>query len=148
MAFFETESAPSDLDVSLSTSSEFIRKHSTTHRICLVTSGGTTAPLERNTVRFIDNFSRGTRGAASTEYFLEQGYAVVFLTRRNSLQPFSRHFQPQETLNRLAKGIVSEGRVSVELGAGSKRLHSVLEQYTRVSYTGYILFVCCCIFLL
>lgn len=36
-------------------------------RIVLVTSGGTTVPLERNTVRFVDNFSAGTRGSASTE---------------------------------------------------------------------------------
>lgn len=49
-------------------------------------------PLEQNTVRFLDNFSAGTRGAASTEYFLEHGYAVIFLMRRFSLEPFSRHF--------------------------------------------------------
>ena len=34
--------------------------------IVLVTSGGTTAPLERSAVRFIDNFSSGSRGAART----------------------------------------------------------------------------------
>ena len=38
-------------------------------RIALVTSGGTTVPLENNTVRFIDNFSAGTRGATSAECF-------------------------------------------------------------------------------
>ena len=31
-------------------------------------SGGTTVPLESRTVRFIDNFSVGTRGATSAEY--------------------------------------------------------------------------------
>ena len=36
-----------------------------------VTSGGTTVPLERRCVRFIDNFSGGTRGALSAERFLE-----------------------------------------------------------------------------
>ena len=36
-----------------------------------VTSGGTTVPLEKRCVRFIDNFSGGTRGALSTEAFLE-----------------------------------------------------------------------------
>jgi hypothetical protein len=39
--------------------------------IVLVTSGGTTVPLERNCVRFIDNFSKGTRGALSAEQFLQ-----------------------------------------------------------------------------
>ena len=37
-------------------------------RLVCVTSGGTTVPLERRCVRFIDNFSSGNRGAASTEY--------------------------------------------------------------------------------
>ncbi|VAI57934.1 unnamed protein product [Triticum turgidum subsp. durum] len=32
-----------------------------------VTSGGTTVPLEQRCVRYIDNFSSGHRGAASTE---------------------------------------------------------------------------------
>lgn len=35
--------------------------------IVLVTSGGTTVPLEQNTVRFVDNFSAGNRGATSVE---------------------------------------------------------------------------------
>lgn len=60
--------------------------------IVLVTSGGTTVPLENNTVRFIDNFSAGTRGATSAEYFLENGYAVIFLHREFSLLPYSRHY--------------------------------------------------------
>ena len=58
----------------------------------LVTSGGTTVPLERQTVRFIDNFSAGTRGATSAEYFLEADYAVIFLHRQFSLLPYSRHY--------------------------------------------------------
>ena len=39
--------------------------------IVCVTSGGTTVPLERRCIRFIDNFSGGTRGALSTECFLQ-----------------------------------------------------------------------------
>lgn len=34
----------------------------------------------------------GTRGATSAEYFLKAGYAVVFMHRQFSLQPFSRHY--------------------------------------------------------
>lgn len=49
-------------------------------------------PLENNTVRFIDNFSAGTRGATSAEYFLENDYAVIFLHREFSLLPYSRHY--------------------------------------------------------
>ena len=40
-------------------------------RLAVVTSGGTTAPLERRCVRFLDNFSQGTRGALSAEQFLQ-----------------------------------------------------------------------------
>lgn len=66
-------------------------------RVALVTSGGTTVPLEHNTVRFVDNFSAGTRGSTSAEYFLKQDYAVIFLHRYKSLEPFSRRF-PATTL--------------------------------------------------
>ncbi|XP_003488667.1 uncharacterized protein C4B3.18 [Bombus impatiens] len=71
------------------------------NKVVLVTSGGTTIPLEHNTVRFVDNFSAGTRGSASTEYFLENGYAVIFMHRVNSLEPFSRHFKGQKFLDML-----------------------------------------------
>lgn len=43
-------------------------------------------------MRFIDNFSAGTRGATSAEYYLENGYAVIFLHRQFSLLPYSRHY--------------------------------------------------------
>ncbi len=36
-------------------------------QIICVTSGGTSVPLEKNTVRSIENFSTGKRGAISTE---------------------------------------------------------------------------------
>ncbi len=39
--------------------------------IILVTSGGTSVPLELNTVRSIENFSTGTRGARSAEFFIK-----------------------------------------------------------------------------
>jgi phosphopantothenate-cysteine ligase len=41
--------------------------------VAVVTSGGTTVPLERRCVRFIDNFSSGQRGALSTEELLQVG---------------------------------------------------------------------------
>lgn len=36
-------------------------------KIVLISSGGTTVPLERRTVRFLDNFSTGTRGSICAE---------------------------------------------------------------------------------
>ena len=66
-------------------------------KLVLITSGGTTIPLEKNTVRFLDNFSTGSRGASSAEYFLQKDYLVVFLHRRSSLKPFSRRIHdPRE----------------------------------------------------
>ena len=63
-------------------------------RIVLVTSGGTTVPLEKNTVRFIDNFSTGNRGAALCESLLDAGYAVIFAHRTGSAFPFARKLLP------------------------------------------------------
>lgn len=58
-------------------------------------------PLEHNTVRFVDNFSAGTRGAASAEYFLEHGYVVIFMHRLKSLEPYTRHFNGQKLMDML-----------------------------------------------
>lgn len=91
--YFDENPAPKVLEKHTALAREFIDYHSARNtRLVLVTSGGTTVPLERQTVRFIDNFSAGTRGATSAEYFLESGYAVIFLHRQFSLQPYSRHY--------------------------------------------------------
>ncbi|KAK5663202.1 hypothetical protein OQA88_6620 [Cercophora sp. LCS_1] len=91
--YFSANPPPKDLEKHVALAREFIDYHATAgRRLVLVTSGGTTVPLEKQTVRFIDNFSAGTRGATSAEYFLEAGYAVLFLHRQFSLLPFSRHY--------------------------------------------------------
>ncbi|TAQ88262.1 hypothetical protein B7494_g3407 [Chlorociboria aeruginascens] len=91
--YFSENPAPATLPKHTSLAEEFINGHAAAgRRVVLVTSGGTTVPLERQTVRFIDNFSAGTRGATSAEYFLETGYAVIFLHRQFSLLPYSRHY--------------------------------------------------------
>ncbi|KAK4125003.1 DFP-domain-containing protein [Parathielavia appendiculata] len=91
--YFAANPPPRDLDKHVALARDFIDYHSSAgRRLVLITSGGTTVPLEKQTVRFIDNFSAGTRGATSAEYFLEAGYAVLFLHRQFSLLPFSRHY--------------------------------------------------------
>ena len=91
--YFSTNPPPKSLQSHLTLAKSFISTHASAHRrVALVTSGGTTVPLENQTVRFIDNFSAGTRGATSAEYFLSLGYAVIFLHRQFSLLPFSRHY--------------------------------------------------------
>lgn len=79
--YFANEPPPKDLKTNTTLAREFITRHANDgRRVVLVTSGGTTVPLEQQTVRYIDNFSAGTRGATSAEYFLQNGYAVIFLT--------------------------------------------------------------------
>ncbi|KIV89320.1 hypothetical protein PV10_08897 [Exophiala mesophila] len=93
--YFQTNPPPKALASHQALAREFVQYHHETspgRRMVLVTSGGTTVPLENQTVRFIDNFSAGTRGATSAEYFLKNGYAVIFLHRQFSLLPYSRHY--------------------------------------------------------
>ncbi|KFY34961.1 hypothetical protein V494_06336 [Pseudogymnoascus sp. VKM F-4513 (FW-928)] len=91
--YFTDNPPPKQLEAHSKLAQDFIEFHAASNnRVVLITSGGTTVPLERQTVRFIDNFSAGTRGATSAEYFLEAGYAVIFLHRQFSLLPYSRHY--------------------------------------------------------
>eukprot|EP00440_Ansanella_granifera_P055554 gb/GFBE01060220.1/.p1 GENE.gb/GFBE01060220.1/~~gb/GFBE01060220.1/.p1 ORF type:complete len:329 (+),score=76.03 gb/GFBE01060220.1/:1-987(+) len=90
--FFETTTKlrPTDLGTQRQRLDKFVAAAcSAGKKIALITSGGTTVPLELNTVRFIDNFSSGTRGALCTQEFLGAGYAVVFLHRKGSNFPFA-----------------------------------------------------------
>eukprot|EP00980_Cylindrotheca_fusiformis_P023928 scaffold11212_cov121-Cylindrotheca_fusiformis.AAC.7 len=69
----------------------FVVRHECHHRpIAVVTSGGTAADLELNSVRCLDNFSTGLRGAISVEEFLKRGYAVIHLWRLGSASPYGR----------------------------------------------------------
>jgi len=105
-------------------------------RIAFVTSGGTTVPLEKNTVRFIDNFSGGGRGSSSAEYFIEKGYAVIFLFRKNSLQPYSRlymqhkgvHFFDVLTFNQNSGKLEVIPSLEENLTKSHKRYSEVHEQ--------------------
>lgn len=93
MSYFNENSAPSNLDSVSKSVLDFLSiNQKANKKVALVTSGGTTVPLEINTVRFLDNFSAGTRGATSAEYFIEAGYAVIFLHRQFSLEPYTRHY--------------------------------------------------------
>lgn len=57
-------------------------------KVVIITSGGTYVPLEKSAVRCIENFSTGTRGAYSAEYFLKSGFSVVFFHRKGTNLPF------------------------------------------------------------
>ncbi|MCL4129123.1 UNVERIFIED_CONTAM: hypothetical protein GTU68_026130 [Idotea baltica] len=108
---------------------KFCTLHRNKRQLVLVTSGGTTVPLERNTVRFVDNFSAGTRGASSTEYFLSLGYAVVFLHREKSVQPFERHLNPELLFDSLVEE--EDGSLRVK-GEGSRKVECIYKKYKEV----------------
>ncbi|KAK3154445.1 hypothetical protein QOZ80_2BG0190610 [Eleusine coracana subsp. coracana] len=118
-SFFATAPPLRDADAVAARLHEFIARNShppsegggARRRIVCVTSGGTTVPLEQRCVRYIDNFSSGHRGAASTEYFLKAGYAVIFLHRRGSCQPYSR-FLPDDSFLKFFD-VNSESKIQV-----------------------------------
>lgn len=107
---------------------EFIKFHNANNtKIALITSGGTTVPLENNTVRFIDNFSAGTRGATSAEYFIDNGYAVIFLHRQFSLAPYTRHYSHMTNiLDMLTEGPVLPGSGSTDPSVVIDHEHSAM----------------------
>ncbi|GJC97177.1 DNA/pantothenate metabolism flavoprotein [Colletotrichum higginsianum] len=138
-AYFSSQPPPKNLESHVSAARSFINHHAaSSRRIVLVTSGGTTVPLEKQTVRFIDNFSAGTRGATSAEYFLEAGYAVIFLHRQFSLQPYSRHYSHATDcfLDFLAEG--HDGTVVANPGH-QERMRAVLRKYTAAKRNNMLL---------
>ncbi|KAL6840818.1 hypothetical protein ACP4OV_029344 [Aristida adscensionis] len=102
-AFFRAAPPLRDRDRLAAAVADFVARHATGSSgaggpagVVCITSGGTTVPLEQRCVRYIDNFASGQRGAAATEYFLKAGYAVIFIHRSGSKQPYCR-FLPEDS---------------------------------------------------
>ncbi|KAF8713036.1 hypothetical protein HU200_028827 [Digitaria exilis] len=117
-AFFRAAPPLRDRDHIAASLDDFVARHSAGSGgaggpagVVCITSGGTTVPLEQRCVRYIDNFSSGQRGAASTEYFLKAGYAVIFIHRRGSKQPYCRFIPEDSFLDLFELGEDSEIQV-------------------------------------
>lgn len=127
------EEATADLERSLEKARVFVQaNHSGGRRVALVSSGGTTVPLEKNTVRFIDNFSTGNRGSACAELLctLEKTpYATIFLYRSGSLLPWKRHL-PTDILDRI-RIHSGDSHASAELELSSHQIKAV-QDYQKV----------------
>lgn len=110
---------------------------SSTSPVVLVTSGGTTVPLECNTVRFIDNFSTGKRGAASTEYFLQNNCHVIILHRSGSTRPFFRHFNADMVDQAFQIDDQDEllVRKDNELGKSFRKIYDAYHDYSKMLLT-------------
>ncbi|EDO44150.1 predicted protein [Nematostella vectensis] len=141
--YFSKQTPPANLEETRNAVSEFAASHRNAGRnIVLITSGGTAVPLENNTVRFIDNFSSGTRGSASAEHFLQQGYAVVFLYRQHSLQPFMRQISPEAILDIMDFKEDREGASHIQVDENrAPNLREVLKRYQEVQVMGTLLLV-------
>jgi phosphopantothenate-cysteine ligase len=72
---------------------QFIQhQHQHNRKVVLVTSGRMNVPLEKNMVRYISNFSSGSRGAHSAQEFLSnEQYSVIYLHHSSALRPFDIH---------------------------------------------------------
>lgn len=105
--------------------------HERNTNIVLITSGGTTVPLEERTVRFIDNFSVGTRGSASAEYYLRKNYAVLFLYRKRSLKPFERKLNNINLLD-LIKPVQNNDTYTIDNGLINFNFKELLNEYNNV----------------
>ncbi|KAJ2509272.1 Phosphopantothenate--cysteine ligase cab2 [Coemansia sp. RSA 2052] len=138
--YFDHNLPPTNLQWAHAEVDRFVKSQSPDQRIVLVTSGGTTVPLENNTVRFVDNFSAGTRGSSSAEQFLDMGYAVIFLYREQSLQPFNRHYShnTKGLLSYLERSSNGQIRIKPEW---EEKLGRDLDLYQKYTSEGKLLMV-------
>ncbi|CAG8792289.1 12346_t:CDS:2 [Dentiscutata erythropus] len=138
--YFQTHKPPRTLIENEIRVKEFVNKHNEARRkIVLITSGGTTVPLENSTVRFIDNFSAGTRGATSAEYpliiLLFDSFQVQF-----SLQPYSRHYSHSKNCFLDFMELKSDGSIGVS-SKYSPKMKAVLEKYQEFKKNETLLFL-------
>ncbi|KAK2659577.1 hypothetical protein Ddye_006110 [Dipteronia dyeriana] len=149
-SFFESAPPLKERDIISEKLKQFIQNDDTNRRrVVCVTSGGTTVPLEQRCVRYIDNFSSGYRGAASTEYFVKAGYAVIFLYRRGSCQPYCRslpdnaflecfefshesNIQVRETYSEAVKRAIRDHHAAVERGVLLKLTFTTIFEYLQI----------------
>lgn len=130
--FFAKHPPPQDLNQTENLLKGFIEKHlKENNKVVLITSGGTMIPLEHNTVRFVDNFSAGSRGSTSAEYFLEHKYAVIFMYRLKSLEPFTRHFIGHKVLDMLNLTEEADKCIVTVVPEHTEKVAMVLQKYKK-----------------
>eukprot|EP01084_Bolivina_argentea_P091741 165125_1 len=131
--FLKESTPPKDLDETRTKLKQFIEHHkNSSDPFVLITSGGTTVPLEKNTIRFIDNFSGGTRGSASVEYFLQNNCNVIFLQRKGSISPFIRHISNYLNVNLFDKMSLNKDKVTIQLDDHkTNSLQNIFETYEK-----------------
>ncbi|TSK16236.1 Phosphopantothenate--cysteine ligase [Bagarius yarrelli] len=137
----EEFAVPKDVEEVRTAMANFAERHvAAGRRVVLITSGGTKVPLESRTVRFLDNFSSGRRGASSAEYFLAKGYAVIFLHRHRSLCPYTRLYTGVNLLDCLTLNTIQEGTELVTVDQRKlPNITNILKRYQEVQTVGLLL---------
>ncbi|XP_023339772.1 phosphopantothenate--cysteine ligase [Eurytemora carolleeae] len=127
--FFTENLPPAHYDASKSKVEKFCAAQQT-RGIVLVTSGGTTVPLELNTgtVTPIKLWNGKTIVKLQLSFF-RKGYSVIFLHRENSLRPFSRHLPGSSMLSWLT---IADGQVVVDK-QNNDFVKQVLQEYKQYS---------------
>ncbi|KAL9653750.1 hypothetical protein ABK040_008631 [Willaertia magna] len=95
-----------------------------------ITSGRMNVPLEKNTVRFISNFSTGKRGANSAEEFLKLGYRVIFIHHESALRPFQ--FTQNLSLDDFELSIgedEEENKTKIKFESSNERLIEIIKHH-------------------
>jgi phosphopantothenate-cysteine ligase len=107
----------------------FISKISPLEKIILITSGGTSVKLEKNTVRSIENFSTGKRGSLCAEEFLKNNYYLIFLHRDTSCLPFFHHLTSQELFEKSTTNTENEINYTEEFYEKFKNYKNSYDKY-------------------
>ena len=106
-----------------------------TKGIVLLTSGGTSVPLEKNTVRSIENFSTGSRGSKSAERFLFNGYSIVYFYRDTSIAPLDVKISIDDL-------IIDGDRKELSIDTKSGKYDAYIQQYNnRRKYIDNIIYI-------
>lgn len=89
--FLDAEKPKVDMDTARLQLKTFLGK-AEGKRVVVITAGGTSVPLERHTVRALENFSSGLRGTQLAERVLadDADCLVIFLHRQHAPLPFIR----------------------------------------------------------
>ncbi|KAK6115457.1 hypothetical protein DH2020_007726 [Rehmannia glutinosa] len=95
-------------------------------RVVCVTSGGTTVPLEQRCVRYIDNFSSGHRGAASTESLPDDPLLECFeVTSESNITVHPKYANT-------VRGAISDNRKAVIRGTLLKLPFTTIFEYLQI----------------
>lgn len=137
--YFDNESCKIDINALLRKLQSFINQQPRGIPIVLVTSGGTLIPIESNTVRFLDNFSSGTRGAKSVEHFIDNGYSVIFLYRAGSVCPYARLINHTTYIDFNLLSQLQINNNTVSLLNNTDPMITAIQQYNKITQNNQLL---------